>query len=53
MKHEFMKRIRNANTNEELKVIMLEVLTRHAEGIMDDEAFGAIYDVFTSKKNEF
>ena len=52
MKHEFMKRIRNANTNEELKTIMLEVMTLHAEGNISDEVFGAIYDVFTSKRSE-
>ena len=53
MKHELMKRIRNAKTTEELKTIMKEVLTYHAEGTMSDETFDAIYDVFTSKRNEF
>lgn len=53
MKHKFMKRIRNANTIEELKTIMLEVMIYHSEGTMSDETFGAIYEVFISKKNEF
>ena len=48
----FMKQIRNANTNEELKAIMVEVLRLHAAGNLSDEAFGKIFDVFEAKKNE-
>ena len=32
---------------------MKEALTYHAEGTMSDKTFDAIYNVFTSKKNEF
>lgn len=48
----FMKQIRNANTNEELKAIMAEALRLHAAGNLSDEAFGKIFDVFETKKNE-
>ena len=53
MTYDFMKRIRNANTVEELKGIMVEVNTCYFEGKMSDEAFGRIYAVFTSKRDEF
>jgi hypothetical protein len=47
----FIKRINNANTQEELKNIMKEVFLLHAENKLSDNAFDKIYDAFLEKKD--
>lgn len=47
----FIKRINNANTQEELKNIMKEVFLLHAENRLSDDALDKIYDAFLVKKD--
>ena len=53
MKHEWMKRIRNATSREELNSIIVEVATAQMNVIVSEETFEAIWNVFWQKKEEF